>query len=109
MATFAFLDTPQLLDKSKVGAEAAKALEKTWAEAKAQPEEKKRELLNQLEQKRNALRKQLLDRAAPVIAELAKAKKLDAVLEKGAIVWTSAEDLTAAVIAKIDALGPLKG
>lgn len=109
MATIALLDTPQLLDKSKVGLEAAKGLEKTWAEAKAQPEDKKRELLNQLEQKRNALRKQLMDRATPIIAELAKAKKLDAVLEKGAVIWSNAEDLTDAVIAKVDAGGPLKG
>jgi Skp family chaperone for outer membrane proteins len=109
MATIALLDTPQLLDKSKVGLEAAKALEKTWAEAKAQPEDKKRELLNQLELKRSDLRKQLMDRAGPIIAELAKAKKLDAVLEKGAVIWSTAEDLTSAVIAKVDAAGPLKG
>ncbi len=109
MATFALLDTPQLLDKSKVGADAAKALEKTWAEAKAQPEDKKRELLNQLEQKRNDLRRQLLDRAKPAIAEIAKAKKVEAVLEKGAVAWSTAEDITAAVIAKVDAAGPLKG
>lgn len=109
MATIALLDTPQLLDKSKVGLEAAKALEKTWVEAKAQPEDKKRELLNQLELKRNDLRKQLIERAGPIIAELAKAKKLDAVLEKGAVIWSTAEDLTNAVIAKVDAAGPLKG
>lgn len=109
MATIGILDTAQLLDSSKVGAEAAKSLEKTWNEAKAQPEEKKRELLAQLEQKRANLRQQLMDRARPVIAELAKKKNLDLVLERGAVVWSTGEDLTKDVIARVDAGGPLKG
>lgn len=108
MALIGILDTVQLLDSSKVGAEAAKSLEKTWAEAKSQPEEKKRELLAQLENKRAALRQQVLDRARPIVAELAKQKKLEVVLEKGAVVWSSGVDLTAEVIAKVDAQGPLK-
>lgn len=109
MATIGIIDTAQLLDSSKVGADAAKALEKTWAEAKSQPDDKKREVLAQLEQKRASLRQQVIDRAKPVIAELAKQKKLDVVLEKGAVVWSTGEDLTKEVIAKVDAGGPLKG
>ncbi|MCA2981115.1 MAG: OmpH family outer membrane protein [Myxococcaceae bacterium] len=108
MATIGLLDTTALLDTSKVGAEAAKALEKAWADAKAQPEDKKRELLAQLEQRRAALRQQLIDRARPVIAELAKKKALHVVLERGAVVWSTGEDLTAEVIAGVDAGGPLK-
>jgi Skp family chaperone for outer membrane proteins len=108
MVKIGIIDTAALLDSSKVGAEAAKALEKAWTEAKAQPDDKKRELLAQLEQKRAALRQQLIDRARPLIAELAKKKTLDVVLEKGAIVWSTGEDLTKDVIAKVDAGGPLK-
>ncbi len=108
MATIGILDTTLLLDSSKVGADAAKALEKTWNEAKTQPDDKKRELLAQLEQKRSNLRQQVIDRARPVVIELAKQKKLEAVLEKGAVVWSTAEDLTKDVIAKVDAQGPLK-
>lgn len=108
MATIGILDTALLLDSSKVGAEAAKSLEKTWTEAKSQPDEKKRELLTQLEQKRANLRQQLMDRARPVIAELAKKKGLTVVLEKGAVVWAAGEDLTAEVIGRVDAQGPLK-
>jgi len=109
MAIIGILDTALLLDSSKVGADAAKSLEKTWSEAKAQPEDKKRELLAQLEQKRASFRQQVLDRARPVVIELAKKKNLEAVLEKGAVVWSTAEDLTAEVIARVDAQGPLKG
>ena len=108
MAIIGILDTTLLLDSSKVGADAAKALEKTWNEAKTQPDDKKRELLAQLEQKRSNLRQQVIDRARPVVIELAKQKKLEAVLEKGAVVWSTAEDLTKDVIAKVDAQGPLK-
>ena len=71
MATIGILDTAQLLDSSKVGADAAKALEKTWADAKAQPEDKKREVLAQLEQKRASLRQQVIDRAKPIVGEVA--------------------------------------
>jgi len=108
MATIGILDTTLLLDSSTVGADAAKALEKTWTEAKSQPEDKKRELLAELEKKRSNLRQQVIDRAKPVVIELAKQKKLEAVLEKGAVVWSTGEDLTKEVIAKVDALGPLK-
>lgn len=108
MATIGILDTAQLLDSSKVGAEAAKSLEKTWNDAKSQPDEKKREVLAQLEQRRIALRQALMDRARPIVAELAKKKGLEVVLEKGAVVWSTGEDLTKEVIAKVDSGGPLK-
>jgi len=111
MATTALLvlDLAAVLDTSKVGADAAKSLEKRWGEAKALPEDKQKKLLAELEQKRAALRKQLLDRARPAVAELAKKKGAAAVLEKGAVLWTEAEDITAQVIARVDAAGALKG
>ena len=108
MAIIGVVDVAVLLDTSKVGGLAAKALEKAWTDARAQPDDEKREVLADLEVRRANLRKQLLDRARPLIAELAKKKGLEAVIEKGAVVWSSAEDLTAEIIVKVDAQGPLK-
>ena len=101
------VDLIALLDKSRIGAEAAKSLEKAWAEAQAQPEAKRQELLAQLQSKRDALRQKLIDRTRPIIAELGKAKGALAVLEKGSVAWSSGGDLTAEVMAKLDASGPL--
>lgn len=106
--TLLTLDLRALLDTTKVGAEAAKSLEKQWNDAKPKDDAAKAKLLRDLETKRDALRQQLLTRAKPIIAELAKAKKAGAVLEKSIVVWSDAEDITAAVIAKVDAGGPLK-
>ena len=102
------IDLVTLLDRSIAGADATRALERQWKEAAAQPDEKKRELITQLEARRDALRKQLLDRATPIMAELAKKKGAVAVLEKSAVAWTEAEDITTQVSARVDALGPLK-
>jgi Skp family chaperone for outer membrane proteins len=107
MTTILTVDLAAVLDKSRVGAEASKSLEKAWNEAKAQPDEKRRVLLDQLQAKRDGLRARLLERARPAIAALGKEKKATAVLEAGGVLWTSAEDITAAVIAKVDAGGPL--
>jgi len=101
------IDVAMLLDQSKVGAAAAKALEKAWAEAQGQSDEKKRALYAELDQKRAALRVKLLERARPAIAELAKKKGAEAVVEKSVVVWAAAEDITRDVIAKVDAAGPL--
>lgn len=106
--TLLTLDLRALLDTTKVGADAAKALEKAWNDAKPKDDAAKQKLLRELEVKRDGLRGQLLTRAKPVIAELAKKKGAQAVLEKSIVVWTEAEDITAAVIAKVDAGGPLK-
>lgn len=108
MTTVLVVDLAAVLDKSKVGAEAAKSLEKAWGEAKAQSDDKKRKLLDELEKKRAGLRKALLDRVKPAVAELAKKKGAQAVLEKGAVLWTDAEDVTGQVIAAVDEKGPLK-
>lgn len=110
MATIgiATIDTSALLDTSRVGAEAAKHLEKVWNEAKSQPEDKRRELMNELEGKRASLREQLIDRARPIVDELAKKKGLSIVVERGVVAFSAVEDLTSEVIAKVDALGPLK-
>ncbi len=109
MTTHLVVDLAAVLDKSKVGAEAAKSLEKAWAEAKSQSDDKKRKLLDELEKKRAGLRRALLDRVRPAVAELAKKKGAQVVLEKGAVLWTDADDITAEVIARVDEKGPLKG
>ncbi len=106
--TLLTLDLRNLLDTCKVGSEAAKSLEKAWNETKPADDAARTRLLRELEGKRDGLRTQLLARAKPVIAELAKAKKASAVLEKGTVLWTEAEDITAQVIARVDAGGPLK-
>jgi Skp family chaperone for outer membrane proteins len=110
MPDILLLDVPSLLDSSKVGAEAASSLEKIWAEAKAHPEAKQKEVLADLARRRDGLRTALLTRAKPLIAELAKKKSAKVVLERGAVVWADAavEDITAQIIAKVDAAGPLK-
>lgn len=102
------IDLVTLLDRSIAGADATKALERQWKAVKDAPEDQQRELLGRLEQKRDGLRKQLLDRARPIIAELAKKKGAQVVLEKSAVVWTEAEDITTEASARVDALGPLK-
>ncbi len=110
MPDLLLIDLPALLDTSKVGQEAAKALEKTWNDAKKEPEAKKRELLAQLQAKRDALRTALLQRAKPIIAAHAKKKSAKVVLERTTAVWhdPGVEDITAAVIKEVDAGGPLK-
>jgi Skp family chaperone for outer membrane proteins len=106
--TLLIIDLRGLLDSCKVGVEATKGLEKAWSEAKPADDAAKKKLLAELESKRDGLRAALLARAKPFIAELAKKKGAVAVLEKTAAVWTEAEDITAQVIAKVDAGGPLK-
>lgn len=104
------LDVPSLLDSSKVGAEAAKSLEKVWLEAKGQPEEKLKAVMADLSRRRDALSAALLGRARPLVQEVAKKKGAKLVLEKTAIFWSdgSAEDITKDIIAKVDGMGPLK-
>ena len=43
-----------------------------------------------------------------MLAELAKEKKADAVLDKSAVLWGKGDDVTKALIKKVDAGGPLK-
>ena len=108
MATLLVVDLAALLDTSKVGADAAKGLEKTWAEAKKLPDEKRQELLAELQNKRDALREALFARARPLLAEIAREKKADAVLDKSAVLWGNGDDVTKVLIKKVDAAGPLK-
>lgn len=110
MPDILLLDVPSLLDSSKVGAEAAKALEKVWLDAKGQPEEQLKAVLADLGRRRDGLRNALLDRARPLLQELAKKKGAKVVLEKGAVIWADAsvEDVTKEIIAKVDGLGALK-
>lgn len=108
MSTFLVVDLTALLDTSTVGAEAAKGLEKTWKDAQKKPEAERQELLAKLQGQRDGLREALFARARPLIAELAKEKKADAVFDKSAMLWGAAEDVTRALIKKVDAGGPLK-
>ena len=108
MATLLVVDLAAVLDTSKVGADAAKGLEKTWNEAKKLPDEQRQALLGKLQGQRDALRDALFARARPLLAELAKEKKADAVLEKSAVLWGKGDDVTKALIKKVDAGGPLK-
>src|SRR4051812_37558157 len=110
MPDMLLLDVPSLLDSSKVGADAAKALETVWTDAKGEPEEKKKQVLADLGRRRDALRTALLDRARPLVQELAKKKGAKVVLEKGAVLWAdkAVEDITPEIIAKVDGLGALK-
>ena len=108
MATLLVVDLTALLDSSKVGAEAAKGLEKTWNEAKKLPDEERQALLGKLQNQRDALREALFARARPLLAEIAKEKKADAVLDKSAVLWGKGDDVTKALIKKGDAGGPLK-
>ncbi|MFZ5469797.1 MAG: OmpH family outer membrane protein [Myxococcota bacterium] len=106
--TLLFIDLAALLDQSKVGAEAAKALEQQWAAGQEKPDDQKRALWEKLQAQRDSLRKRLLERARPHVEKLAKAKKAVAVLEKSVVVWGAGEDITAQVIAQVDAQGPLE-
>jgi Skp family chaperone for outer membrane proteins len=108
MSVILVVDLAAVLDTSTVGKDATKQLEKSWKDAQSQPEEKQRALLARLEKQREALRAALLARVKPVVQELAKKKGALAVLEKGAVLYSTGEDITKDVIAKVDAGGPLK-
>ena len=109
MATVLTVDLTALLDSSKVGAEAAKALEKEWKGGAKLPDDEKAKLLSKLQGQRDGLREALFARARPLLAELAKEKKADLVLDKSAVLWAGgAEDVTKALIKKVDAGGPLE-
>ena len=108
MATVLVVDLAALLDTSKVGAEAAKGLAKTWNDSKTLPDEERQELLGTLHAQRDSLREALFARARPLMAEIAKEKKADVVLDKSAVLWGKGDDITKALIKKVDAGGPLK-
>jgi hypothetical protein len=108
MATILVVDLTALLDSSKVGAEAAKGLEKTWKEGAKLADEEKQKLLIKLQGQRDGLRDALFARARPLLAELAKEKKAELVIDKSAVLWGGTEDVTKVLIKKVDAGGPLK-
>lgn len=109
MATVLVVDLTALLDSSKVGVEAAKALEKEWKAGQKLEEAERAELLAKLQGKRDSLRDALFDRARPLVAELGKEKKADLILDRSAVLWAAEfEDVTKALIKKVDAAGPLK-
>lgn len=108
MATVLVVDLALMLDQSRVGAEAAKALEQEWRGGEKLSDAEKQKLMGKLQGRRDALREALVARARPLLAELAKEKKADLVLERTAVLWGAAEDVTEALIKKVDAGGPLK-
>lgn len=108
MATILVVDLTAVLDSSKVGAEAAKGLEKAWKEGAKLPDDEKQKLLVKLQGQRDGLREALFARARPLLAEIAKEKKADLVIDKGAVLWGGSEDVTKALIKKVDAGGSLK-
>lgn len=101
------LDTQALLDQSEVGKTAALELEKLWSKVRDQPEPAKALAYKDLESKRFYLRKALLERARMVVEQLAKKKKAKWVMESHAVLWGERDDITQAVIAEVDAQGPL--
>jgi len=108
MATILVVDLTALLDSSKVGAEAAKGLEKTWKAGAKLPDEEKQKLLIKLQGQRDGLRDALFAWARPLLAELAKEKKAELVIDKSAVLWGGTEDVTKVLIKKVDAGGPLE-
>ena len=74
------------------------------------PEAKQKTVLAELAKRRDHLRGALLDRAKPLIAELAKKKGAKVVLEKGTVLWADPgiEEITRELIARVDGQGPLK-
>jgi Skp family chaperone for outer membrane proteins len=107
MAELLVLDTKALLDASEVGRAAAQALEAQWLKVKDKDEAARALALQELEGKRTLLRKALLERARMIVEGLAKKKKAKWVMEAQAVLWGERDDITKAVIAELDAMGPL--
>jgi aspartate/methionine/tyrosine aminotransferase len=61
-----------------------------------------------LQGQRDGLRDALFARARPLLAELAKEKKAELVIDKSAVLWGGTEDVTKVLIKKVDAGGPLE-
>lgn len=107
MTVVLVVDLAAVLDTSKVGKEASSALERRWRDAEKKPEAEKQKLLGELQGQRDSLRGALLARAKPVVEALAREKKATLVLERTAVLWGATEDVTAQVISRVDAGGPL--
>jgi Skp family chaperone for outer membrane proteins len=108
MSAVLVVDLAALLDTSKVGIEATKDLEKQWEAAKKLNDAERPVQFAKIQAKRDALRDALLARAKPLVADLARDKKADLVLDRSAVLWGKTEDVTAVLIAKVDALGAIK-
>ena len=97
------VDMKAVLDRSRTGAEASRALESAWSKLSSQRDGSER-----LETLRTQLRAALTQRAESAIRELATARGAKLVVERGAVLFAVPElDLTAGVIAAVDAQGPL--
>jgi Skp family chaperone for outer membrane proteins len=129
--SFLVVDMQRLMDDSKVGQEAAKAVaarfdaaqgeykkllekaakapagkDKTAAEAKVR--EFDQQSIKAIKTAQDALRLALLKRAQPFVDDAMKATGAEAVLDRAAVLMCDpVVDITNQLIAKVDALGPL--
>lgn len=124
------IDMRRLLDESETGRQAAAALEARFTAARQQYEGLKEQAkgaqgpaqrqlleeaarfeaqaLGEIEAARASLRASLLARAEPALRQIAEARGVRLVLERSAVVlFDDAADVTAEVIAAVDADGPL--
>jgi len=110
MGDVLLVDWIAVLDGSGVGKKAAEELTSLWTAASGQTDAAKEQLHEQLQRRRDRLRDELVARAKPLLASLAKQKKAKLVLEKSQVAWADAtvEDVTPALIAEVDRGGPLK-
>jgi Skp family chaperone for outer membrane proteins len=110
------IDMARVLDESRVGQQAAQGLQAQFDAAKvrydklvadnddAAAEAFEAQSIEALEGGRTKARKDLLDRAQPLIQSAAKARGVGLVLEADAVVWVDPKcDITERVIAGIDA------
>lgn len=107
MAEMLVVDLAGLLDRSKVGAAAAAQLEKQWQASADKPAPEREALLRTLQERRDKLRAALLDRARPLLEAMRTERKAKWVLERSAVLAGPTEDVTDALIQKVDAGGPL--
>lgn len=100
------VDINRVLEESKVGRAAAEALEEKWK--KGRKASGAAALKQSLEKERDALRDKVLARVRPALAALVEERGALVVLPAKAVVAHAAEiDVTDALIAAVDAQGPL--
>jgi Skp family chaperone for outer membrane proteins len=110
------VDMSRLLDESRAGKEAAKALQLQFDRAQkhyaemvergdtAGAEMFEAQTIETLENERENARKTLLQRAEPLIQKAAKARGVGLVLEADSVVWVDPKcDITERLIAGVDA------
>lgn len=100
------VDINRVLEESEVGRTATEVLEAKWKKGSKGP--RAETLKRDLEKQRAGLREKLLARVRPALAALVKERGAQVVLPAHSVVAHAAEvDVTEAVIAAVDAGGPL--